>query len=130
MLACIVNFAGVPHHDYRLGLPHAGTWREVVNSDAEAYGGSGVGNYGVIEAVGDEYDGQPASAVLTLPPLATLWLTAESSTRACSTLGHAARAVRRLGPAGTDVHQPRDDRATCSGGQLRRVPAGEGPDML
>jgi 1,4-alpha-glucan branching enzyme len=81
VLACIANFAGVAHHDYRLGLPYPGTWREVVNSDAEAYGGSGVGNYGAVEAAEDGYDAQPASAALSLPPLGTLWLTAESSAR-------------------------------------------------
>ena len=49
-LACVVNFAGVPHHGYRLGLPAAGTWREVLNTDAEAYAGSGVGNLGSVQA--------------------------------------------------------------------------------
>jgi 1,4-alpha-glucan branching enzyme len=75
-LACIANFAGVPHHDYRLGLPYPGTWREVINTDAETYGGSGVGNYGAVEAVREEYHGRPASATLNLPPLGVLWLTA------------------------------------------------------
>jgi 1,4-alpha-glucan branching enzyme len=116
-LACIVNFAGVPHHDYRLGLPHAGTWREVVNSDAEAYGGSGVGNYGVIDAVGDGYDGQPASAVLTLPPLATLWLTAESSTT-----GVRARSGTRLAPSATS---DRPELTSTSPGTTGR-PAADG----
>jgi 1,4-alpha-glucan branching enzyme len=78
VLACVANFAGVPHHDYRMGLPSPGTWREVVNSDAEVYGGSGVGNFGAVKATGDAHDGQPASTVLTLPPLATLWLVPES----------------------------------------------------
>src|SRR5690606_3460000 len=45
-LVCVVNFAGVPHPDYRLGLPVPGTWREVVNTDATDYGGSGAGNLG------------------------------------------------------------------------------------
>lgn len=42
-LVCVVNFSGAPHHDYRLGLPSAGQWRELLNTDAEEYGGSGVG---------------------------------------------------------------------------------------
>ncbi|MEU4524063.1 1,4-alpha-glucan branching protein GlgB [Amycolatopsis sp. NPDC024027] len=77
-LACVANFAGVPHHDYRVGLPAAGRWREVVNTDAEAYGGSGVGNMGAVEATEDPWHGQPASAVLQLPPTGVLWLVEES----------------------------------------------------
>jgi len=75
VLACIVNFSGRPHGDYRVGLPTPGRWAEVINTDAFAYGGSGVGNLGVIEAVTEPWHGQPASAVLTLPPLGVLWLT-------------------------------------------------------
>jgi len=74
LLACVANFAGVPHLDYRLGLPAAGRWREVVNTDAHVYGGSGVGNYGAVTAIGTSSHGQPASAVLSLPPLGALWL--------------------------------------------------------
>lgn len=76
-LACVANFAGVPHHDYRVGLPSAGRWREVVNTDAEAYGGSGVGNLGAVEATEEPWHGQPASAVLQLPPAGVLWLVEE-----------------------------------------------------
>ncbi len=47
VLACIANFSGGPHDDYRVGLPFTGRWREVLNTDAEIYGGSGVGNLGV-----------------------------------------------------------------------------------
>ncbi|WP_029150195.1 1,4-alpha-glucan branching protein GlgB [Microbacterium indicum] len=67
------NFAAVPHHGYRIGFPHAGTWREVVNTDAGDYGGSGVGNQGSVEAVAGEWYGFPAYADVTLPPLATVW---------------------------------------------------------
>ena len=49
-LACVANFAAVPHHDYRLGLPAAGTWAEVLNTDADVYAGSGVGNLGAVSA--------------------------------------------------------------------------------
>jgi 1,4-alpha-glucan branching enzyme len=76
-LACIVNFSGEPHQQYRIGLPHAGGWREVVNTDAAEYGGSGVGNLGRIEAAAEPCHGRPASAVLTLPPLGVLWLAPE-----------------------------------------------------
>ncbi len=76
-LACVANFAGIPHHDYRVGLPSAGRWREVVNTDAASYGGSGVGNYGGVEAETTPWHGQPASAVLQLPPNGVVWFTPE-----------------------------------------------------
>ena len=73
-LACVANFSGAPHHDYRVGLPLAGTWTEVINTDAEIYGGSGVGNLGAVQATDEPWHGQPASAVLQLPPSGVLWL--------------------------------------------------------
>ncbi|MGY1812019.1 1,4-alpha-glucan branching protein GlgB [Blastococcus sp. SYSU D00820] len=72
-LAVVCNFSGAPHHGYRIGLPRPGHWREVLNSDAEGYGGSGAGNYGGIEAVAEPWHGQPYSAELTAPPLGTVW---------------------------------------------------------
>jgi len=77
VLACVVNFSGSPHHDYRIGLPSPGRWREVINTDAAEYGGSGVGNYGAVEAVPRPWHGRPASAALSLPPLGVLWLAPE-----------------------------------------------------
>ena len=74
VLACVVNFSAVPHGRYRIGLPVAGVWREVLNTDAEVYGGSGVGNLGRVGATGTTMHGQPASAELTLPPLGAVWL--------------------------------------------------------
>jgi 1,4-alpha-glucan branching enzyme len=73
-MACVVNFSGGPHLDYRVGLPAAGRWREVINTDAADYGGSGVGNLGAVEAVNEPWHGQPASVSLSLPPLGVLWL--------------------------------------------------------
>jgi 1,4-alpha-glucan branching enzyme len=74
VLACVVNFAGAPHHGYRVGLPFAGRWVEVLNTDAEQYGGSGVGNLGGVDAGAQGWHGLPASAVLSLPPLGAVWL--------------------------------------------------------
>jgi len=74
-LVALFNFSGNPVHDFRVALPHAGAWREVLNTDAEAYGGSGVGNFGTVHATDEPHEGRPASAVLTLPPLGALWLT-------------------------------------------------------
>jgi 1,4-alpha-glucan branching enzyme len=73
-LVCVTNFAAIPHEGYRLGLPKAGEWAEVINTDAEIYGGSGVGNLGTVTAHEEPYDGKPASATLRVPPLGTLWL--------------------------------------------------------
>ena len=73
-LACIANFSAVPHEGYRVGLPSAGRWDEVLNTDADAYSGSGVGNLGAIEANASPWHGQPASATLRVPPLGTVWL--------------------------------------------------------
>jgi len=73
-LACIANFSAIPHEGYRVGVPHAGRWDEVLNTDADAYSGSGVGNLGGIEATGTPWHGQPASATLRVPPLGTVWL--------------------------------------------------------
>ncbi|HET7327564.1 MAG TPA: 1,4-alpha-glucan branching protein GlgB [Nocardioidaceae bacterium] len=73
-LACIANFSAVPHEHYRLGLPQAGRWHEVLNTDAEPYYGSGVGNLGAVEAVDKPWHGHPASTTLRLPPLGTVWL--------------------------------------------------------
>ena len=73
-VACVVNFSGDPHHDYRVGLPRPGRWREAINSDATEYGGSGAGNLGAVRAVAEPWHGRPASATLTVPPLAAIWL--------------------------------------------------------
>jgi 1,4-alpha-glucan branching enzyme len=77
-IACVANFSAVPHHGYRLGLPAAGTWTEVLNTDAEAYAGSGVGNFGTVTATEDPWHGQPASTTVTLPPLGAVFLTREA----------------------------------------------------
>ncbi len=73
-VACVVNYSAMPHLDYRIGLPAAGTWREVVNTDAQVYAGSGVGNLGGVEATDTASHGLPASATLQVPPLGAVWL--------------------------------------------------------
>jgi 1,4-alpha-glucan branching enzyme len=77
-VACLANFSAVPHLDYRIGLPQAGRWREILNTDAIVYGGSGVGNLGGVEAAAEPWHGQPASARIALPPLGVLWLTPDT----------------------------------------------------
>ena len=70
----ICNFTPVPRECYRIGLPRGGMWRELLNTDAQSYGGSGLGNLGRVTASDTPSHGLPASAVLLLPPLATLYL--------------------------------------------------------
>jgi 1,4-alpha-glucan branching enzyme len=72
-MVCICNFSPVPRRE-RFGLPRLGTYTEVLNTDAEAYGGGNIGNYGTVEAEDTSWHGQPASAEITAPPLATVWL--------------------------------------------------------
>jgi 1,4-alpha-glucan branching enzyme len=73
-IAVLMNFGGNPVGPYRVGLPFAGIWDEILNTDASEYGGSGVGNFGAVEASDVPWAGRPASAEVTLPPLAGLWL--------------------------------------------------------
>jgi 1,4-alpha-glucan branching enzyme len=75
VLACVANFSASVRAGYQVGLPLAGRWREVLNTDSAIYGGSGVGNLGGVEAIPKPWHGRPASATLTLPPLSVIWLT-------------------------------------------------------
>jgi 1,4-alpha-glucan branching enzyme len=68
------NFTPVPRRNYVLGVPDGGFWREVLNSDATLYGGSGQGNLGGVHAAPLPSHGRPYSLTLTLPPLATIML--------------------------------------------------------
>ena len=72
----VCNFTPVPRHGYRVGVPLGMHWREIVNTDAAAYGGSNQGNGGVVAAEPIVSHDLPWSLVLTLPPLATLLLRA------------------------------------------------------
>ncbi len=66
-VAVVCNFSGVPLHDYELELPHDGTWDEILNTDAGAYGGSSVGNLGSVHV-------ENGRGMMVLPPLGVLWL--------------------------------------------------------
>ena len=74
VLACIANLSPVVRHHWRVPLPVGGRWREVLNTDAAEYGGSGVGNLGAVDAVEEPFHGRPFSAAVTIPPLAAVWL--------------------------------------------------------
>jgi len=69
----VCNFTPVPRTNYRVGVPHGGYWRELLNSDATIYWGSGMGNAGGVTAEPESWNGRPYSVRLTLPPLAVLF---------------------------------------------------------
>ena len=71
VVAC--NFTPVPRTNYHVGLPQGGYWKELLNSDATIYGGSGIGNLGGLEASPSSVQGRPYSLVLTLPPLSAVF---------------------------------------------------------
>jgi 1,4-alpha-glucan branching enzyme len=72
----VCNFTPVPRLGYRVGVPHGGYWREMLNSDAREYAGSGMGNLGGVHAEEIPTHGRPFSLKLTLPPLAALFFKA------------------------------------------------------
>jgi 1,4-alpha-glucan branching enzyme len=67
------NLTPMPHERFRIGLPGDGVWHEALNSDAEVYGGSGMGNLGRVEAESSPWHGRPYSARIVLPPLSCLF---------------------------------------------------------
>lgn len=74
----VFNFTPVPRTNYRLGTSRGGRWREILNTDAICYGGSGQGNLGGVEAAPFPQHGQPYVLTLTLPPLGALCLAPEA----------------------------------------------------
>ncbi|WP_199544799.1 1,4-alpha-glucan branching protein GlgB [Paraburkholderia kururiensis] len=76
-IVTVCNFTPVPREGYRVGLPRAGHWAEVLNTDAALYGGSNMGNAGLVVTQDIASHGKPQSAALVLPPLATIVLRAQ-----------------------------------------------------
>ncbi|MTE00198.1 hypothetical protein GIY56_07855 [Paracoccus sp. YIM 132242] len=74
VVACTLT--PVPRPGFRIGVPQAGPWREAINTDAQVYGSSGMGNLGGVMARDKPQDGQPASMGITLPPLSAVILVA------------------------------------------------------
>lgn len=68
-LLIVCNFTPVPRNGYLVGVPQSGHWDEVLNSDADVYGGSGMGNYGGKDAEPTPCHGRQQSLSITLPPL-------------------------------------------------------------
>mgnify|MGYP003346742557 FL=1 len=73
-LLIVVNFTPIPRHDYKVGVPVAGFYSELLNSDAGFYGGSSVGNAGGVYSLPGSHHGQTQHVSLTLPPLGMLVL--------------------------------------------------------
>jgi 1,4-alpha-glucan branching enzyme len=79
VVACLANFTPVPREGYRVGLPWGGEWQVLVDTNATWFGGTGFGGVRSVWAgEGESHQGQPASAFVTLPPLAVLWLGADA----------------------------------------------------
>ena len=76
----VCNFTPVPRSNFRVGVPRAGLWRELLNSDAKDYGGAGFGNFGGVESAPIPMHGHGDSISLTLPPLGVLFLKATGAT--------------------------------------------------
>ena len=70
----MINATPSPHYNYRLGVPAPGWWTELINTDADVYGGSGLGNFGGVEASPLDSHDQHQSIVINLPPLAVVAL--------------------------------------------------------
>jgi 1,4-alpha-glucan branching enzyme len=69
----VLNATPVFRENYRVGVPQGGYWREVLNSDAPCYGGSGQGNAGGVQAQDWAHHGRDHSLLINLPPLAALF---------------------------------------------------------
>jgi 1,4-alpha-glucan branching enzyme len=76
-VVCVLNLSPVARYDYRVGMPLCCRWKELINTDSDYYGGSGVGNLGGVEAEAVPWHDQPFSAFVTLPPLAAVWFVPE-----------------------------------------------------
>jgi len=72
MIVFIVNATPIVRHNYRLGVPRAGFYREIINTDAETYGGSNIGNLGGVRSEDRQWMGREHSVLIQLPPLATV----------------------------------------------------------
>jgi 1,4-alpha-glucan branching enzyme len=127
LVAC--NFTPMPRHNYRLGVPRGGAWREVLNSDAREYWGQGYGNLGGVEAAPFPSHGHDFSVLLTLPPLGVVFLKSvkaregeerespeartvepKAALEKAAKPRTAEKPVRRRAPAGQRKALPRGDR--------------------
>ncbi len=78
MIVFIVNATPIVRHNYRLGVPRAGFYREIINTDAETYGGGNIGNLGGVRSEDRQWMGREHSVLIQLPPLATVAFKSEA----------------------------------------------------
>jgi 1,4-alpha-glucan branching enzyme len=72
-IVCVFNFTPVQRSEYRVGVPHAGSWMEIFNSDADRYWGSGLHGTGTVEADAIPWHGRECSIAVDVPPLAAVY---------------------------------------------------------
>jgi 1,4-alpha-glucan branching enzyme len=72
-IVCVCNFSPVLRHRFRIGVPGPGFYREILNTDSAAYGGSNVGNMGGVQAAAIPWRGFSHSIAIEMPPLAVIW---------------------------------------------------------
>ena len=90
MVACITNFSATPHSNYTIGLPKAGVWKEILNTDSEVYDGTGTfGNLGQVTAYDVGWGTFEAHASLALPAMGSVWLHYDASEEVETAVGGA-----------------------------------------
>jgi 1,4-alpha-glucan branching enzyme len=97
-LVVILNLTPVPRKRYRIGLPRPGNWREILNSDAQVYGGTNIGNAGLVVAEDKKCHGQPCSAEFVLAPLSIMVFQLEVAPPALAPERKAAEPAAALAP--------------------------------
>ena len=130
MVLVVCNMTPVPRVGYGIGVPRPGYWRELLNTDAGVYGGSNMGNAGGVETVAIAMHGEAQALFLTLPPLATIFLspehlnTAASFDRRCSRRPGAGFWRLRANLSGAVERIMADDRCRCLKGTEPNVDFG------
>jgi 1,4-alpha-glucan branching enzyme len=135
MSACIINFSSEPRPDHQIGLPTEGVGKEILNTDAEVYDGTGlIGNLGQVVAHPVPSHGYAASASVTIPPLGAVWLRLEPELDEEQALEPemATRAVRAAAKVASPHTTSADEALRAKPGPRRARPAAEslssGPD--
>jgi 1,4-alpha-glucan branching enzyme len=129
MIACIINFSSEPRPDHQIGLPTEGVWKEILNTDAEVYDGTGlIGNLGQVIAHPVPSHGYKASASVTIPPLGAVWLRLEPELDEEQAIEpeKATRAVRAAAKVASP-HTATADQAVTGPTQPRRAKPAEAP---
>jgi 1,4-alpha-glucan branching enzyme len=129
MIACITNFSSEPRPDHQIGLPREGVWKEILNTDAEVYDGTGlIGNLGQVVAHPVPSHGYAASGSVTVPPLGAVWLRLEPELDEEQSIepDKATRAVRAAAKVASPHATTADEALTAHPGPRRARPAESG----